>query len=163
VSDRSPRTALLNCAIDHKPPRWPPAAIELHGVCERPTPENASHAPALARLDRVPICWTMADPFDNTPCEWPGCTVRGNPMREQGWCWAIRKYRWLPEGFYCPTHEKIMREGIQGGDFEGWPLDNDPVVLETLEAFAAVADPDSVPRRKKAQLHRTMRKRRTGT
>jgi hypothetical protein len=137
VSDRSPRTALLNCAIDHKPPRWPPAAIAARYGARR---QNASYAPALARLDRVPICWTMADPFDNTPCEWPECSVRGNPMTEPGWCWSIRKYLWLPEGFYCPTHEVVIREGIAGGDFDDWPLDNDPAVLRNLEAFAALAE-----------------------
>jgi hypothetical protein len=55
---------------------------------------------------------------------------------DDGWCWWPRKYRWLPEGFFCPEHDTHIKAMIASGVFDDWPLDMSPEVLEMLEAMA---------------------------
>jgi hypothetical protein len=80
------------------------------------------------------------DPADGTPCEWPACTKTGNPYTDDGWVWYPRKYLWLSEGFFCPEHTAIMEEGLKHGDFDNWPLDTSPEVLEFQEALSQFHD-----------------------
>jgi hypothetical protein len=59
-----------------------------------------------------------------TPCSWPGCKATGNPYEDAGWCFRPRKYLWLPDRFFCPTHDRAeIRAGIKSGQFNEWPID----------------------------------------
>jgi hypothetical protein len=75
------------------------------------------------------------DPSNNMLCDWPGCSTRGNPYEDDGWCFYFRYHLWLPEGFYCPAHTAFIEAGKQNGFFDDWPRDMSPDVLETLEAL----------------------------
>jgi hypothetical protein len=84
-----------------------------------------------------------ADPFDGTPCEWPGCRARENPYEDAGWCWYPRYYLALPEGFCCPEHTAFIEAGKLTGYFKDWPRDMSPEVLEFLDLMAPFVPLDS--------------------
>jgi hypothetical protein len=69
-------------------------------------------------------------------CEWRGCSARGDPWLDEGWCWWPRKYLWMAEGFYCPEHDAMIRQGVEMGAFDDWPLDTSPDVLEFQQVLA---------------------------
>ena len=87
------------------------------------------------------------DPWNDTPCSWPGCKATGNPYDDQRWCWYPRYYLWLPEGCCCPEHtafiEAEKKKGPTDSFFRDWPLDMSPEVLALNEAMSAFAPLDS--------------------
>jgi hypothetical protein len=53
-------------------------------------------------------------------CDWPGCTTRGNPMREEGWLIANSSQHpdWPNhEGWYCPAHGAYITRWYERGRY----------------------------------------------
>jgi hypothetical protein len=82
------------------------------------------------------------DPADDAACEWPDCPARGNPYKDNGWCWWPRYYLWLREGFFCPGHTAFLEAGVEAGGFD-WRRDTSPEVLDNLAAMTEFATLDS--------------------
>jgi hypothetical protein len=64
----------------------------------------------------------------------------------------MRKYLWLPEGFFCPTHAAEIRAGIKSGRFDEWPIDPDYedsgfVPLESERGQSILRSVDAAARR----------------
>jgi hypothetical protein len=78
----------------------------------------------------------VIDDRGDETCEWPGCTATGDPCKDHGWCFFLRYYLQLPEGFYCPEHTAFIEEGQRTGYFKDWPRDMSPEVLAILEAYS---------------------------
>lgn len=105
-------------------------------------------------FDDTPLDIPDHDPFNDTLCAWLGCAARDNPYEDKGWCFWLRKYRWIPEGFFCPEHNAELEEGVRTGRFKDWPVVDgyieDPsgfVPLESREGQRILRATDAVTRR----------------
>jgi hypothetical protein len=89
------------------------------------------------------MTYDLEDPWNDTPCSWPGCKATGNPYDDQNWCRYPRKYLWLPEGCCCPEHTAFIEAEKEKDPaesfFRDWPLDRSADVLAFQEAMSAFA------------------------